>query len=65
MLTGLPAAEPGHMPTDLAHDLHELVEAERARFGVPGCAVVVVADGAIVLCEGFGARTVEQDAFQH
>lgn len=42
-------------------DLCALVESERERFGVPGCAVVVVAGGRTVLCDGFGARDVESD----
>jgi CubicO group peptidase (beta-lactamase class C family) len=37
-------------------DLITLVEAERERFGVPGCAVVVVHDGEVVLQQGFGVR---------
>lgn len=44
------------LASDLASDLREIVEAERQRFGVPGCAVAVVADGRVVLCEGFGTR---------
>ena len=36
--------------------LRELVAAEQERFGVPGLALAVVADGEVVLCEGFGLR---------
>jgi CubicO group peptidase (beta-lactamase class C family) len=32
------------------------IEAECARFGVPGAAVAVVADGEVVLSQGFGRR---------
>lgn len=35
---------------------------ELERFSVPGCAVVVVADGEVVLSEGFGQRDVERGA---
>jgi CubicO group peptidase (beta-lactamase class C family) len=45
----------------MAADLRELVETERERFGVPGVAVVVVADGEVVLADGFGQRDVESD----
>jgi CubicO group peptidase (beta-lactamase class C family) len=41
--------------------LRELVETERARFNVPGMAVAIVADGEVVLAEGFGRRDVEGD----
>ncbi|MDX6216051.1 MAG: hypothetical protein QOG99_1635 [Frankiales bacterium] len=44
-----------------AEQIRELVEAERERFGVPGCAVVVVKDGEVVLAEGFGKRDVDAD----
>ncbi|GAA4486698.1 serine hydrolase [Actinoallomurus oryzae] len=37
-------------------ELSALIEAEMERFGVPGVAVTVVADGAVVLCDGFGLR---------
>lgn len=46
--------------TALVRDLREIVETERRRFAVPGCAVVVVADGEVVLCEGFGERDVDR-----
>lgn len=36
--------------------LTEIIEAERERFGIPGCAVVVIADAKPVLCAGFGLR---------
>lgn len=39
--------------------LKSLIETERERFNVPGCAVVIVADGEVVLAEGFGLRDVE------
>lgn len=39
--------------------LRELVVAEQERFGVPGVALAVVADGEVLLCEGFGLRDVE------
>ena len=44
--------------TDVAA-LRELIEAERVRFDVPGCAVAVVVDGEVVLAEGFGVRDRE------
>ena len=39
--------------------LRDLVATEQARFGVPGLAIAVVADGEVVLCEGFGQRDLE------
>jgi CubicO group peptidase (beta-lactamase class C family) len=39
--------------------LRELIETERERFGVPGIGVAVVADGEVVLADGFGHRDVE------
>lgn len=44
------------MTSALVAELREIIEAERDRFGIPGCAVAVVADGEPVLCEGFGLR---------
>ena len=41
--------------------LHDLVETERVRAGVPGCAVVVVRDGEVLLSQGFGSRDVDGD----
>ena len=46
----------------MTHDLaamRSLIEAERARFAVPGTAVAVVVDGHVVLCEGFGVRDTD------
>jgi CubicO group peptidase (beta-lactamase class C family) len=40
-------------------ELRELVVTEQERFAVPGVAIAVVADGEVVLCEGFGLRDVE------
>lgn len=45
----------------LKDDLAALVETERQRFGVPGCAVLVVHDGKVVLREGFGRRDLARD----
>jgi CubicO group peptidase (beta-lactamase class C family) len=42
-------------------ELRALVEAERERFGVPGCAVAVVAQGEVLLCEGFGRRDLTRE----
>ena len=39
--------------------LRELIVTEQERFGVPGLALAVVADGEVVLCEGFGLRDLE------
>ena len=36
--------------------LGNVIEAERQRAGVPGCAVAVVADGKVMLLQGFGHR---------
>ena len=41
--------------------LRTLIDDERRRFGVPGCAVLVVAGGEVVLAEGFGTRDRERD----
>lgn len=46
---------------DPRDDLLDIVEHERQRFGVPGCAVVVVSGGRTVLCEGVGVRDVDAD----
>lgn len=48
------------MAADVA-DLRALIETERERFHVPGLCVVVVADGEVVLADGFGVRDVEGD----
>lgn len=45
----------------LKDDLAALVETERERFGVPGCAVLVVHEGQVVLREGFGRRDLARD----
>jgi CubicO group peptidase (beta-lactamase class C family) len=39
--------------------LRAAIAAEVARFGVPGCGVALVHDGAVVLAEGFGLRDVD------
>lgn len=44
------------MTSTSAAVLRELIEAERERFAVPGCAVAVIAGGEVVLCDGFGVR---------
>ena len=49
------------MTEPLISDLSALVEQERERFGVPGCAVLVIHDGEVVLREGFGRRDLAQD----
>jgi CubicO group peptidase (beta-lactamase class C family) len=49
------------MGNDLIGDLREIIEAERDRFDVPGCAVLVVVDHQVVLCEGFGRRDTAAD----
>jgi CubicO group peptidase (beta-lactamase class C family) len=41
-------------------ELRRIVSAERERFGVPGCAVVVVAGGEVLLCEGSGSRDLDR-----
>jgi CubicO group peptidase (beta-lactamase class C family) len=41
--------------------LRDLVERERHRAKVPGCAVAVVQRGEVVLCEGFGHRQLAPD----
>jgi CubicO group peptidase (beta-lactamase class C family) len=45
--------------SDVVERIREHVERERERFAVPGCAIVVVADGGVVLSEGFGQRDVD------
>src|SRR5438067_1522600 len=49
------------MPESLTDRLRALVETERVRFGVPGCAVAVVHEGEVVLAEGFGMRDIDRD----
>lgn len=44
--------------SDLVSSLRDLVERERERFGVPGCAVAVLHEGEVLLAEGFGLRDV-------
>jgi CubicO group peptidase (beta-lactamase class C family) len=48
--------------SDAVERIREHVERERARFSVPGCAVVVVADGEVLLSEGYGKRDVDGGA---
>jgi CubicO group peptidase (beta-lactamase class C family) len=43
-------------------DLAHLIDHERVRAGVPGCAVVVVRDGEVLLCRGFGHRDTAASA---
>ena len=45
----------------LVDQIRTLAETERERFGVPGCAVVVVKDGEVLLAEGFGKRDLDAD----
>lgn len=47
--------------SELLDSIRTVVEAERTRFGVPGCAVTVVKDGQVLLAEGFGTRNVDED----
>lgn len=47
--------------SDVVERIREHIEGERARFSVPGCSVVVVSDGEVVLAEGFGVRNKEGD----
>jgi len=46
---------------ELLEKIRSVVEAERARFAVPGCAVAVVKDGTVLMAEGFGLRDVDAD----
>lgn len=50
----------GWVTSDLHQDLCGDVERERVRFGVPGCAVLVVHEGEVVLRAGFGERDVRR-----
>jgi CubicO group peptidase (beta-lactamase class C family) len=43
----------------LVERISDVVESERKRFGVPGCAVVVVKGGEVLLAKGFGQRDAE------
>ena len=43
-------------------DWRDLVEAERRRFDVPGCAVAVVQGGDVVLADGFGIKALDGGA---
>ena len=45
----------------LVDQIRALVESERERFGVPGCALVVVKDGDVLIAEGFGTRDIDGD----
>lgn len=58
MLTAPPMTEIAAVDTSA---LRELIEAERRRFDAPGCAVVVVADGEVLLADGFGVRQLDGD----
>ena len=44
-----------------AEELRRTIDSERERFRVPGCAVLVIRDGEVVLAEGFGHRDVAKD----
>lgn len=61
MQAGCGAASMAGM-TDLSSSLLTLIEAERERFDVPGCAVAVLKDGEVLLAEGFGVRHLETTA---
>lgn len=52
------AAEHACMP-ELLDRLKSLIEAERTRFGVAGCAVVIVRGADVLMSEGFGQRRVD------
>lgn len=41
--------------------IRELIDAELARFGVPGAAVAVVHEGEVLLVDGFGRRNLDND----
>jgi CubicO group peptidase (beta-lactamase class C family) len=41
--------------------IRELVEDARRRAGVPGCAVVVVQAGEVLVCDGFGLRDLDAE----
>lgn len=45
---------------DAVERIREYVGQELDRFAVPGCSIVVVADGEVVLSEGFGQRDVDR-----
>lgn len=46
----------------MLEQLRTHIERERERFDVPGCAVAVVAEGKVLLSEGFGRRNLGGDA---
>lgn len=58
---GSAARSDGRVSDALRDELSGLVETERERFGVPGCAVLVVHDGEVVLRAGFGSRDLAKD----
>lgn len=57
LLVGSPVSAQSAEAAALIDDLEGL----RAQFGVPGVAVVVVEDGAVLFAEGFGLRDVAND----
>lgn len=48
-------------PVTVVARLRAIVESERRRAGVPGCAVAVVRNAAVLFNEGFGVRDVESN----
>src|SRR5688572_12181214 len=47
---------PGREPDSLVKDLDTLAEEARKAWNVPGCAVVVVRDGKMILSKGYGVK---------
>lgn len=45
--------------SDVVEQIRTAVEEERSRFGAPGCAVLVVREGEVLLAGGFGSRNVD------
>lgn len=48
--------------SDVLERIRQHIDTERERFSVPGCAVLVVADGELLLAEGFSKRNLGADA---
>ena len=60
-LQAVRAGADGSRDDDVRQRLLHVIEGERRRAGVPGCAVLVVDNGRVLLNEGFGHRDIDAD----